>query len=119
MSHQSSALSGGSGSSGAQSSQYQLSEPSQADNNEEMINLYNCNFEEFANHMSQQYGRESFTKGFQLISSNKNLIYTEEGEEQLINMLRPFFKSEDLIRGFLNFCTSYMIVQNYSQNIHA
>jgi hypothetical protein len=46
-----------------------------------MINLYNCNFEEFANHMSQQYGRESFTKGFQLISSNKNLIYTEEGEE--------------------------------------
>ena len=54
-----------------------------------------------------------------MIQKNKELIYTEEGEVQLVNMLRPFFKSEDLIRGFLNFCTSYIIVQNYSQNIQA
>jgi len=45
------------------------------------------------------------------------LIYTEEGEEQLVKMLKALFKGDDVIRGFLNFCTSYIIVQNYSQNI--
>lgn len=67
--------------------------------------------------MSKQYGKDPFTKGYQIITKNKEFIYTEEGEEQLVNMLRPFFKTEDLIRGFLNLCTSYIIVQNYSQNI--
>jgi hypothetical protein len=47
------------------------------------------------------------------------MIYTEEGEEQLIKLLSPLFKTDELIRGFLNYCTSYMIVQNYSQNIQA
>jgi hypothetical protein len=84
-----------------------------------MINLYTCDFEEFSNHMSTQYGREQFTKGFQIISKNKEMIYTEEGEEQLIKLLSPLFKTDELIRGFLNYCTSYMIVQNYSQNIQA
>jgi hypothetical protein len=36
----------------------------QSEKNEEMINLYTCDFEEFSNHMSNQYGREQFTKGF-------------------------------------------------------
>ena len=85
--------------------------------NEDMINLYTCDFEQFAVQMSKQYGKDSFTKGYQIITKNKEFIYTEEGEEQLVSMLRPFFKSEDLIRGFLNLCTSYIIVQNYSQNI--
>jgi hypothetical protein len=49
-----------------------------------------------------------------VISKHKDLIYTEEGEETLVSMLRHLFKSEDVIRGFLNFCTSYIIVQNYS-----
>lgn len=81
---------------------------------EEMINLYTCDFPDFSVHMSQQYGKEQFTKGFDIISLNKNLIYTEEGEEQLVKMLKHLFVTEDLIRGFLNFCTSYIIVQNYS-----
>ena len=85
--------------------------------NEDMINLYTCDFEQFAAQMGKQYGRDAFNKGYQIITKNKEFIYTEEGEEQLVNMLRPFFKSEDLIRGFLNLCTSYIIVQNYSQNI--
>jgi hypothetical protein len=79
-----------------------------------MINLYTCNFTEFSAHMAIQYGREQFTKGFELISKNKDLIYTEEGEEELVGMLKHLFKGEDMIRGFLNFCTSYIIVQNYS-----
>lgn len=79
-----------------------------------MINLYTCDFAEFSSHMSQQYGKDGFTKGFEVISRNKELIYTEEGEEQLVSMLRHLFKTEDMIRGFLNFCTSYIIVQNYS-----
>jgi len=64
--------------------------------------------------MGQQYGKEAFAKGYDIISRNKDLIYTEEGEEQLVGLLKHLFKSEDLIRGFLNFCTSYIIVQNYS-----
>ena len=67
--------------------------------------------------MGTQYGKEAFAKGFEIISKRKELIYTEEGEEQLVGLLRHLFKSEDVIRGFLNFCTSYIIVQNYSQNI--
>lgn len=86
---------------------------------EEMINLYTCDFAEFANHMAAQYGREQFAKGYDVIQKNKDLIYTEEGEEQLVKMLRHLFKSDDVIRGFLNFCTSYIIVQNYSQNIQS
>lgn len=84
-----------------------------------MINLYTCDFAEFANHMAAQYGREPFEKGFAIISKYKDLIYTEEGEEQLVGMLRHLFKTQELIRGFLNFCTSYIIVQNYSQNIQS
>ena len=90
-----------------------------AQDTEEMINLYTCDFAEFSNHMAAQYGREAFARGFEIISKNKELIYTEEGEEQLVAMLKSMFKGEDVIRGFLNFCTSYIIVQNYSQNIQA
>jgi hypothetical protein len=64
--------------------------------------------------MGAQYGKEQFTRGFDLIQRHKQLIYTEEGEEQLVQMLRAIFKGDDVIRGFLNFCTSYIIVQNYS-----
>ncbi len=67
--------------------------------------------------MAKQYGKDQFTKGYQIITKNRELIYTEEGEEQLVSLLKPYFKSDDLIRGFLNLCTSYIIVQNYSQNI--
>lgn len=82
--------------------------------NEDMINLYTCDFSEFAAHMATQYGKEAFAQGYEVISKHKDLIYTEEGEEALVGMLRHLFKGEDVIRGFLNFCTSYIIVQNYS-----
>ena len=55
-----------------------------------------------------------------MVTKYKELIYTEEGEEQLVSMLKHLFKTEEMIRGFLNFCTSYIIVQNYSQgNVQA
>lgn len=104
-----------SASSGDRDSQILSSSDGMSDANaEEMINLYTCDFAEFANHMSVQYGKEQFSKGFEVIQRNKQLIYTEEGEEQLVGMLKHLFKGEDVIRGFLNFCTSYIIVQNYS-----
>ena len=79
-----------------------------------MIDLYTCDFTAFSEHMSKQYGAQQFKEGFALISKHKDLMYTEEGEEKLIKMMKHLFASEDLLRGFLNFCTSYIIVQNYS-----
>ncbi len=67
--------------------------------------------------MAKQYGEQQFREGFAIISRYKDLIYTEEGEEQLVGMMVSIFASEDIIRGFINFCTSYLIVQNYSQQI--
>ena len=61
--------------------------------NEEMINLYTCDFVEFSNHMAIQYGKEPFSKGFEIISKYKELIYTEEGEEELVAMLKHLFKT--------------------------
>ena len=79
-----------------------------------MINLYTCDFSGFSAHMCKQYGDKQFKEGFAIISKYKDYIYSEEGEEQLVKMLKHLFASEELIRGFLNFCTSYIIVQNYS-----
>lgn len=76
--------------------------------------MYTCDFAEFASHMVKQYGDQQFKEGFALISKYKDYIYSEEGEEHLVKMLKHLFATEDLIRGFLNFCTSYIIVQNYS-----
>lgn len=52
-----------------------------------------------------------------MINKYKDLIYSEEGEERLVGLMKHLFATEELIRGFLNFCTSYIIVQNYSQQI--
>ena len=84
---------------------------------DDMINLYTCDFAHFAQHMGKQYGAQQFNEGFAIISKYKELIYSEEGEEQLVTKLKHLFANEELIRGFLNFCTSYIIVQNYSDNI--
>ena len=76
--------------------------------------MYTCDYNEFAAHMGKQYGERQFSEGFAIINKYKELIYSEEGEEKLVKMMRHLFKTDDLIRGFLNFCTSYIIVQNYS-----
>lgn len=36
----------------------------------------------------------------------------DDGEEKLVKMLNKLFSNEDTIRGFINFCTTFLIVQN-------
>lgn len=79
---------------------------------EEMINITSCDINQFGAYMSKQYGATQFTKGFQIVKSNQDLIYVDDGEEQLVKLLQHLFKNEDLIRGFMNFCTTFLIVQN-------
>lgn len=83
-----------------------------------MINLFTCDFDGFSAHMAKQYGMTQFQEGFAIVTKYKDLVYTEEGEETLVQKLGHLFATEDTIRGFLNFCTSYIIVQNYSANIN-
>jgi hypothetical protein len=63
--------------------------------------------------MSNQYGKQQFQQGFDLIKSNRNVAYEVNGEEKLMQMLQPLgFKDDESIRGFINFCTTFLIVQN-------
>ena len=76
------------------------------------IEIFGLDYSEFAKKMSDQYGGRQFQEGFALISKHKDLIYTEEGENQLVQMVKRIFGSEELTKGFLNYCISFMIVQN-------
>lgn len=40
------------------------------------------------------------------------MIYEENGEEKLIDMLKHLFPDVDSTKRFLNFCTTFLIVQN-------
>jgi len=77
-----------------------------------MINITSCNFDQFGQYMSKQYGSTQFQRGFELIKKNQDLIYVDDGEERLVKMLKNMFETEDTIRGFINFCTTFLIVQN-------
>jgi hypothetical protein len=48
----------------------------------------------------------------------KDYIYSDEGEAMLVTKLKHLFTENDIILGFINLCTSYIIVQNYSKNIN-
>ena len=77
---------------------------------DDMINITSCDFKEFGDYMSKQYGSTQFEKGFSIVKQNQDLIYMDQGEEQLVQLLRALFHTEDTIRGFINFCTTYLIV---------
>ena len=63
--------------------------------------------------MSNQYGKDQFIQGFELIKSNRNIAYEINGEQKLLDMLKPLnFQDDESIRGFINFCTTFLIVQN-------
>ena len=85
---------------------------------EDIIDLYGCDFSKFSSYMSKQYGEQQFNEGFAIMSKYKDYIYTEEGESKLVKLLRHIFATEDLALGFINFCTSYIIVQNYSNGMN-
>lgn len=62
--------------------------------------------------MSKQYGPQQFKKGFELIKANRNMMYSDNGEQKLAELLEPLgFPDKDSVRGFINFCTTYLIVQ--------
>lgn len=77
---------------------------------EEMINITSCNYNEFAKYMMKQYGDQAFNTGFKCIKDQQSLIYEENGEEKLIGMLQKLFPDVDTTKRFINFCTTYLIV---------
>lgn len=78
-----------------------------------MINITACDFTEFANFMKGVYGVSAFEKGFRVLKENFDLIHSEDdGEDRLAVMLAPLFQDQEQTRGFINFVTTYLIVQN-------
>ena len=69
-------------------------------------------FESFQASMVEKYGDEAFDQGYAIIKDKQNLIFDDNGEEELVALLTPLFKDVDSCRGFINFCTTYLIVQN-------
>jgi len=59
--------------------------------------------------MAKQYGAKQFEEGFKIIRARQDLIYADDGEDQLIAMLAKILHS-DQARGFINFCTTFLIV---------
>jgi hypothetical protein len=86
--------------------------PTAASSNQ-LINISACEFGEFQNYMIGQYGENQFKKGYEIIKQNRNVLYEDNGEQQLANMLKGLgFSDADQMKGFINFCTTYLIVQN-------
>lgn len=86
--------------------------PKQHVTQEEMINITSCDYREFSNFMRATYGVSAFEKGFKVIKDNFDLIHSEDGEDQLAMMLSALFSDNDSTKGFINFVTTYLIVQN-------
>ena len=49
-----------------------------------MINISSCDFEDFARYMSQQYGDKQFKIGYEICKSHQDLVYVDDGEEQMV-----------------------------------
>jgi predicted lipoprotein with Yx(FWY)xxD motif len=79
---------------------------------EDMINITSCGEQEFASWMRSQYTPLAFEKGYKMIKDNFDLIHQEDGEEQLASRLMPYFADRDQTMGFINFVTTFLIVQN-------
>ena len=63
--------------------------------------------------MIGQYGDNQFNQGYEIIKQNRNVLYEDQGEAKLASMLGHLkFADEEQMKGFINFCTTYLIVQN-------
>ena len=52
-------------------------------------------------------------EGFQIIKQNRNIVYEDNGDLKLAQMLSHLkFEDQDSLLGFINFCTTYLMVQN-------
>ena len=90
------------------------SAPSRAPaSNNQLINISACEFGEFQKYMIGQYGENQFKQGYEIIRMNRNVLYEDNGEQKLGNMLKGLnFADAEQMKGFINFCTTYLIVQN-------
>lgn len=79
---------------------------------DEMINISSCEFPEFKAFMSGKYGGQVFDQGFAIIQQSQAVIFENNGEQQLLAQLGPLFSDADMCSGFINYCTTYLIVQN-------
>lgn len=78
-----------------------------------MINISACEFSEFQKYMSGNYGTEQFNQGYNIIKQNRNVAYEDNGEAKLAGMLGHLkFADGEALKSFINFCTTYLIVQN-------
>jgi len=63
--------------------------------------------------MSSQYGDKQFKEGFEIVRLNRNVAYEVNGEQKLTDMLKNLnFASDEALKSFINFTTTYLIVQN-------
>ena len=61
--------------------------------------------------MVAQYGQQQFVEGFQIIKTNRNMVYEDNGDLKLAEMLKHLkFEDNDSLLGFINFCTTYLMV---------
>jgi len=76
-----------------------------------LINISACEFGEFQKYMIGQYGENQFKQGYEIIRMNRNVLYEDNGEQKLGNMLKGLnFADAEQMKGFINFCTTYLIV---------
>ena len=60
--------------------------------------------------MVAKFGHDAFQQGFEVIRANHSLIFENNGEEALMQLIGAYLPDEDTARSFLNFCTTYLIV---------
>ena len=82
-----------------------------------MINISSCEFPEFKAFMSEKYGGPAFDQGFAMIKASQDVIFEDNGEQQLRAQLTPLFPDVDMCSGFINYCTTYLIVQNMNVGV--
>ena len=84
---------------------------------DEMINISSCEFPQFKAFMGEKYGQQVFDQGFGIIKAHQDVIFEDNGEQQLTQQLGPLFPDPDTCSGFINYCTTYLIVQNMNVGI--
>lgn len=77
-----------------------------------MISITSCSLDEFLGYIAKQFGSVQARQGFDIVRQHQDLIYKDEGEGQMIALLKHIFPNEDTNRSFINFCTTFIIVQN-------
>lgn len=87
--------------------------PMIGDTQQQMINISACEFTEFQTYMIKQFGEQQFEEGFNIIKTKRDVLYEDNGEQKLAEILDPLgFANKEAVKDFINYCTTYLIVQN-------